>query len=116
MKWYASSAAGGLSSLFAEDAAGYGWGTEGTVLVRVAANHYEIRNGANPTTLSLSLAYTSASDFERGGLQWADGKLRLRTVRSGSGKTIRPIYFAVDDTDRWLVGTSGHFQPATTNL
>jgi hypothetical protein len=86
------------------------------VLVRDAANVLAQRNGTSAQALYVYNTFTDASNYERGGMQWSAGALRIGTQAAGTGSG-RDLTLMVNGANVWRVlSAGGHFLSNTDNI
>lgn len=76
-------------------------------LLRADANTMEQRNSTNAQELRVYNAYTGATNYEFGKLEWASNVWRIATEKGSGGGTARSLALATDDVDRLVIDASG---------
>ena len=71
------------------------------------------RNGTNAQTYRVYNTYTSATNHERGKLEWASNTFRVGTEKGSGGGTARSMALQTDATDRLTIDTIGSVRVAT---
>jgi hypothetical protein len=85
------------------------------VLVRDAANVLAQKNGTSAQAFYVYNTFTDASNYERGGMQWSAGALRIGTQAAGTGSG-RDLTLMVNGANVWrILAAGGHFLSNTDN-
>lgn len=92
------------------------------ILERDAANALGMRNGVNAQSLNVYNTYTSATNYEKGGIRWSGNILELGAEAGAGGGTLRSVRFSAAaiafntaGSARWNIANGGGFVAATHN-
>lgn len=102
------------------DGGAYAWsstssanGTPDLVLRRDASNTLAQRNGTNAQAFRVYNTFTSATNHERGKLEWSSNVFNIGTEKGSGGGTARAMALQTDGTNRLVADTIGSLQVAT---
>lgn len=90
-------------------------GSGDTVITRDAANVLAQRNGTTAQLFNVYNTYTSATDKEYGGFQWASNIFYVGTDKGSGGGSTRAMKFLIGGTARWQISTAGHLLAEADN-
>jgi hypothetical protein len=80
---------------------------------RDAANTLAQRNGTSAQTFRVYNTFTSATNHERGKLEWSSSVFNIGTERGSDGGTARAMALQTNGTNRLVADTIGSLQVAT---
>jgi hypothetical protein len=82
-------------------------------IARDAANTLAQRNDTNAQTFRLYNTYTSATNYERGKLEWSSNVFRIGTEKGSGGGTAQAVEVHTDSISRLALDTTGSVRIVT---